>query len=105
MHRIRHHENEHAPCNYYCDGDIHTDIIFLSGYHVHLAQENLLVYVRDLWQRAGYHRTSTIFAIEPAPETEDSSSYYPRGFRRNPGGDYKAFRVQYRIHGVATMEA
>ena len=30
MHRIPRHENEHAPCNLYCHGDVHVDVIYLA---------------------------------------------------------------------------
>jgi hypothetical protein len=56
MHRLPYHENQHAPCNLYCHGEVHVDVLYLAPWAIAQAGADLLGYVRAAWQRHGLCR-------------------------------------------------
>ena len=42
MHRLPGHENQYDPCNLYCAGDVHVDVLYLAPWVIDRAEGNLL---------------------------------------------------------------
>ena len=63
MHRVPRHENEHAPCNLYCNDDVHIDVIYLAPWLIEQAGTDLLGYLQGAWSRSGYDESSEVLAL------------------------------------------
>ena len=96
MHRLPYHENQHALCNLYCQGDVHVDVLYLAPWAIEQAGADLLGYVREAWQRQGYDRTSTVLALTEAPEAQTAQEHYPQSYQREPHSTLP-YRVTYRM--------
>jgi hypothetical protein len=96
MHRLPGHENQHDPCNLYCRGDMHCDVIYIEPWVLARAPASLLAYVHEAWARLGYDASSEVLSIVEAPEAKDRRAHYPRGYRARPGVA-QAYRVIYRV--------
>jgi hypothetical protein len=98
MHKLRGHENEHAPCNALClPGEgLHADLIFIAPQITAGLTVPLLVYVKDAWQRLGRSRESEIVGIKAAGEAADVSQYYPVSYRAKPAST-EPYLVRYRV--------
>jgi len=97
MHRLKRHENEHAPCNAWCTNGQHVDMVYLHPWLVDEAGDNLLGVLQRQWERKGYSQESELVALKPAPESASLFQYYPRSSLRRPANTL-AYRVTYRIH-------
>ena len=42
MHRLPGHENQHDPCNVYCSGAMHCDVIYIESWVLARAPASLL---------------------------------------------------------------
>lgn len=96
MHRLDHHENEHAPCNAYCTPPIHCDMLYLHEWLVEASGEHLLGVVQRMWKRKGYDQEATIVALDRVSEAWHPSQYYPKSFARRPLNSVP-FRVRYEV--------
>ena len=94
MHRLPYHENQHAPCNLYCHGAVHVDVLYLAPWAIEQAGADLLGYVREAWQRHGYDRTATVLALTEAPEAKTAQEHYPQSYQREPHSTIP-YRVTY----------
>src|SRR5215470_8597965 len=68
MHRVPRHENEHTPCNLYCHGDVHVDVIYLAPWLIAQAGTDLLSSLQGASTRSGYNESSEVLALSEAPE-------------------------------------
>lgn len=97
MHRLKFHENEHAPCNAYCAGDTHVDMVYLAQVYVDKHAGHLINSVREGFRKAcTMNENVEIVAIRPAPEGEDAKDYYPRSHARRPGSTLP-YLITYRL--------
>ena len=96
MHGIPHHENEHAPCNLYCAGEVHHDVMYLAPWFIAQAGADLLGYVCATWHRLAYDRTSTILALREAPEAKGAPEHYPHSYQTRPMSTLP-YRVTYWV--------
>jgi hypothetical protein len=96
MHRIPRHENEHAPCNPYCHGDVHVDVIYLAPWFIAQAGTDLLGSLQGAWSRSGYDETAEVLAISEAPEARTAHAHYPLSYRTRPVMTVP-YRIAYRV--------
>ena len=96
MHRVPRHENEHAPCNLYCHGDVHVDVIYLAPWLIAQAGTDLLGYLQGAWSRSGYDETSEVLALSEAPEARTAHTYYPLSYHTRPVMTVP-YRIAYRV--------
>jgi hypothetical protein len=96
MHRLPRHENEHAPCNLYCHGDVHVDVIYLAPWLIEQAGTDLLGYLQGAWSRSGYDDSSEVLAISEAPEARTAHAHYPLSYRTRPVMTVP-YRITYRV--------
>jgi hypothetical protein len=96
MHRIPRHENEHAPCNLYCHGNVHVDVIYLAPWLIEQAGTDLLGYLQGAWSQSGYAETSEVLALREAPEARTAPAQYPLSYRTRPVMTLP-YRITYRV--------
>ena len=96
MHRVPRHENEHASCNLYCNGDVNVDVIYLAPWLIAQAGTNLLGYLQGAWSRSGYDDISEVLALSEAPEARTAHAHYPLSYRTRPVMTVP-YRIAYRV--------
>ena len=96
MHRCPGHENEDAPCNMYCDGQTHMDIVYTRQSVVNTFHGDVLAAFQYHISYMGEH--ICICSVTPCYEVPDVHRYYPQSAQHFRLTNDLAYRVTYTLH-------
>jgi len=96
MHRVPHHENAHAPCNLYCHGEVHIEVISLAPWRIAQAGTALVGSLQGAWNRSGSAETSEVLAIRVAPEARTAHAHSLLSDHTRPVTTVP-YRIAYRV--------
>ena len=99
MHRCHGHENAEAPCNIYCDGDVHCDMVYVHRDDLRM-HGTLDDFFHAFCARIMIASGAQYLRHTPAPEAMSPRGYYPSTWHAGgnlPDDAYQACRVWYRF--------